>query len=73
MKFQTNGVIIDGIVYIAKTASEPKQRCTQCELECCDGESMGDTICANILASNEFFIKSKELSEKLTEHDRNKS
>lgn len=55
---ELNGIIIDGVVYLAKTNTEPKPRCASCELGCCDGEKMHDTICANILSSNEYFVKS---------------
>lgn len=54
---ELNGIIIDGVVYLAKTNTEPNPRCASCELGCCDGEKMHDTICANILSSNEYFVK----------------
>lgn len=59
---ELNGIIIDGVVYLAETNTEPKPRCASCELACCDGEKMRDTICANILSSNEYFVKSGTLS-----------
>lgn len=55
---ELNGIIIDGVVYLAKINTEAKPRCASCELGYCDGEKMHDTICANILSSNEYFVKS---------------
>ena len=60
-----NGVIIDGDVYLTKTNTTHKHRCSLCELDCCDGEKMHDTICANICASDEYFVKSKDLTDKI--------
>lgn len=62
---ELNGVIIDGVVYLTKTNTTHKHRCTLCELGCCDGEKMHDTICANICASDEYFVKSKGLTDKI--------
>lgn len=62
---ELNGVIIDGAVYLAKTNITHKHRCSLCELDCCDGEKMHDTICANICASDEYFVKSKDLTDKI--------
>lgn len=62
---ELNGVIIDGAVYLAKTNTTHRHRCSLCELDCCDGEKMHDTICANICASDEYFVKSKDLTDKI--------
>lgn len=62
---ELNGIIIDGVVYLAKINTEAKPRCASCELGCCDGEKMHDTICANICASDEYFVKSKDLTDKI--------
>lgn len=51
---ERNGVIIDGVVYLTKTNITHKHRCSLRELDCCDGEKMHDTICANICASDEY-------------------
>lgn len=62
---ELNGVIIDGVVYLTKTNITDKDRCSLCELDCCDGEKMHDTICANICASDEYFVKSIDLTDKI--------
>ncbi len=67
---ELNGIIIDGVVYLAKINTEAKPRCASCELGCCDGEKMHDTICANILSSNEYFVKSGALHTTLNPDDK---
>lgn len=63
---KTNGIIIDGEVYIAKQTDRPTLRCEKCECEWCDYK-LGDALCNAVLQSNEFLVLSKDLTKRLND------
>ncbi|NBH91138.1 MULTISPECIES: hypothetical protein [Muribaculaceae] len=62
---KTNGLIIEGDVYVPQKTDNPDNRCEKCECDWCDGEKLGDRLCEAVAYGDEYLILSHELTNRI--------